>query len=284
MIWLNSWTKLQRPLTLPSLLLKKNLLSIAYKNFIAGRRASLKRIRSIEKKETKKGNTDNVSFIKDHRVKIETEINNICDRIFNLIDSHLLPNASTDDSKVFYLKMKGDYHRYLFYSKTGAARVQAVKDTLEIYKSAQVIALNLPSTDIPRLGLALNLSLFYYETLMSTKVACLTAKEAYDAAITELHAVREESFDDTVLIMHLISDRVTWDGYGTERKLGQRDGKRQNLKIMDMAIWGQEVDAEISNQYFGGKLSCMEASSGVSFPLWNRNFVETYGISLPKRF
>ena len=134
---------MQRPLTLPSLLLKKNLLSIAYKNFIAGRRASLKRIRSIEKKETKKGNTDNVSFIKDHRVKIETEINNICDRIFNLIDSHLLPNASTDDSKVFYLKMKGDYHRYLFYSKTGAARVQAVKDTLEIYKSAQVIRLSL---------------------------------------------------------------------------------------------------------------------------------------------
>ncbi|KAL0887007.1 hypothetical protein Bca101_010990 [Brassica carinata] len=188
---------------------ERNLLSIAYKNLIAGRRASLKRIRSIEKKETKKGNTDNVSFIKDHRVKIETEINNICDRIFNLIDSHLLPNASTDDSKVFYLKMKGDYHRYLSDSKTGPARVQAAKDTLEIYKSAKVIALNLPSTNIPRLGLALNLSLFYYETLMSTKAACLTAKEAYDAAITELHAVREESFEDTVLIMHLIRDRVT---------------------------------------------------------------------------
>ncbi|CAN7032380.1 unnamed protein product [Brassica oleracea var. botrytis] len=262
---------------------ERNLLSIAYKNLIAGRRASLKRISSIEKKETKKGNTDNVSFIKDHRVKIETEINNICDRIFNLIDSHLLPNASTDDFKVFYLKMKGDYHRYLSDSKTGAARVQAVKDTLEIYKSAQVIALNLPSTDIPRLGLALNLSLFYYETLMSTKVACLTAKEAYDAAITELHAVREESFDDTVLIMHLISDRVTYDAPGRIRGR-KRDGKRQNLKIMDMAIWGQEVDTEISNQYFGGKLSYTEASSDVRFPLWNRNSVETYGISLPKRF
>lgn len=188
---------------------ERNLLSIAYKNLIAGKRASLKRIRSIEKKETKKGNTDNVSFIKDHRAKIETEISSICDRVFNLIDTHLLPNASTDDSKVFYLKMKGDYHRYLSDSKSGAARVQAVKDTLQIYKSAQVIALNLPSTNIPRLGLALNLSLFYYETLMSTKAACLTAKEAYDAAITELHAVREESFEDTVLIMHLIRDRVT---------------------------------------------------------------------------
>ncbi|KAG2299522.1 hypothetical protein Bca52824_035994 [Brassica carinata] len=182
---------------------ERNLLSIAYKNLIAGRRASLKRIRSIEKKETKKGNTDNVSFIKDHRVKIETEINNICDRIFNLIDSHLLPNASTDDSKVFYLKMKGDYHRYLSDSKTGPARVQAAKDTLEIYKSAKVIALNLPSLTYRDWGLLLT-------CLFSTmRPSCQLRLRAYDAAITELHAVREESFEDTVLIMHLIRDRVT---------------------------------------------------------------------------
>lgn len=33
-----------------------------------------------------------------------------------LLDKHLIPNAdkeSESESKVFYLKMKGDYHRYL---------------------------------------------------------------------------------------------------------------------------------------------------------------------------
>ena len=30
-----------------------------------------------------------------------------------LLDNHLIPKASKDDSKVFYLKMKGDYYRYL---------------------------------------------------------------------------------------------------------------------------------------------------------------------------
>ena len=122
---------------------ERNLLSIAYKNLIAGRRAPLKRTRSIEKKETKKGNTNTVSIIKEHRVKIESEITKICDRIFNLIDSHLLPSASTADSKVFYLKMTGDYHRYLSDSKTGAEKIKAVKRTLEVYKSAQVIFLAL---------------------------------------------------------------------------------------------------------------------------------------------
>ena len=30
-----------------------------------------------------------------------------------LLENPLIPKASTDESKVFYLKMKGDYYRYL---------------------------------------------------------------------------------------------------------------------------------------------------------------------------
>jgi len=31
----------------------------------------------------------------------------------DLLDSHLVPKATQAESKVFYLKMKGDYYRYL---------------------------------------------------------------------------------------------------------------------------------------------------------------------------
>ena len=31
----------------------------------------------------------------------------------SLLDQHLIPNAKEADSKVFFLKMKGDYYRYL---------------------------------------------------------------------------------------------------------------------------------------------------------------------------
>ena len=90
---------------------ERNLLSVAYKNVIGARRASWRIISSIEQKEESRGNEDHVSLIKDYRGKIETELSKICDGILKLLDSHLVPSAASAESKVFYLKMKGDYHR-----------------------------------------------------------------------------------------------------------------------------------------------------------------------------
>ncbi|KHN35556.1 14-3-3-like protein [Glycine soja] len=58
--------------------------------------------------------------------------------ILKLLDTRLVPSAASGDSKVFYLKMKGDYHRYLAEFKTGADRKEAAESTLSAYKAAQV--------------------------------------------------------------------------------------------------------------------------------------------------
>ncbi|XP_017438282.2 14-3-3-like protein, partial [Vigna angularis] len=89
---------------------ERNLLSVAYKNVIRARRASWRIISSIEQKEESRDNEDHVTVIRDYRSKIESELSNICDGILKLLNSRLILSASSDDSKVFYLKMKGDYH------------------------------------------------------------------------------------------------------------------------------------------------------------------------------
>ncbi|KAF3518573.1 hypothetical protein DY000_02062227 [Brassica cretica] len=212
---------------------ERNLLSVAYKNVIGARRASWRIISSIEQKEESRGNDDHVTAIRDYRSKIETELSGICDGILKLLDSRLVPAAASGDSKVFYLKMKGDYHRYLAEFKTGQERKDAAENTLSAYKAAQgslsfEIALvsiyatirgfislhdianaELPPTHPIRLGLALNFSVFYYEILNSPDRACSLAKQAFDDAIAELDTLGEESYKDSTLIMQLLRDNLT---------------------------------------------------------------------------
>lgn len=84
---------------------ERNLLSVAYKNVIGARRASWRIVTSIEQKEESKGNSSQVGLIKDYRVKIETELAKICDDILEVLDKHLIPSATSGESKVFYHKM-----------------------------------------------------------------------------------------------------------------------------------------------------------------------------------
>ncbi|KAG0661942.1 14-3-3 protein [Maudiozyma exigua] len=190
---------------------ERNLLSVAYKNVIGARRASWRIVSSIEQKEeTKEKSEHQVALIRKYRSKIEEELTKISDDILSVLDAHLIPSATTGESKVFYYKMKGDYHRYLAEFSSGDAREQATNASLEAYKTASEIATTeLPPTHPIRLGLALNFSVFYYEIQNSPDKACHLAKQAFDDAIAELDTLSEESYKDSTLIMQLLRDNLT---------------------------------------------------------------------------
>ena len=91
---------------------ERNLLSVAYKNTVGSRRTAWRAISSIEQKEESKG-SKHLDLLRDYKKKIEGELNNYCGDILNLLENHLVKNAANSESKVFFLKMKGDYHRYI---------------------------------------------------------------------------------------------------------------------------------------------------------------------------
>jgi 14-3-3 protein beta/theta/zeta len=122
----------------------------------------------------------------------------------------LIPKASNPESKVFYLKMKGDYYRYLAEVATGDSRSSVVEDSQKAYQEAFDIAKSKMQPTHPiRLGLALNFSVFYYEILNSPDRACQLAKQAFDDAIAELDTLNEDSYKDSTLIMQLLRDNLT---------------------------------------------------------------------------
>lgn len=185
---------------------ERNLLSVAYKNVIGSRRASWRVISSIEQK----GDAEKAPLIQMYKKKIETELEDICSDILDIIKNDLIPNSESEEGKVFYYKMKGDYHRYLAEFQSGESRKDSAGKALEAYSSASSIANSeLPPTHPIRLGLALNFSVFYYEILNSPDKACHLAKQAFDDAIAELDTLSEESYKDSTLIMQLLRDNLT---------------------------------------------------------------------------
>ncbi|CAL8997486.1 PREDICTED: 14-3-3-like protein GF14 kappa [Prunus mume] len=189
---------------------ERNLLSVAYKNVIGSLRAAWRIVSSIEQKEEGRKNEEHVALVKEYRSKVETELSDVCASILKILDSNLVPSAKSSESKVFYLKMKGDYHRYMAEFKAADERKAAAEDTMLAYKAAQDVALaDLAPTHPIRLGLALNFSVFYYEILNQSDKACSMAKQAFEEAIAELDTLGEESYKDSTLIMQLLRDNLT---------------------------------------------------------------------------
>merc|ERR1739846_35429 len=231
---------------------ERNLLSVAYKNVIGARRASWRIISSIEQKEENKASEDKLKMIKTYRNQVEKELRDICGDILEVLDKHLIPCSDTGESKVFYYKMKGDYHRYLAEFAQANDRKEAAENALVAYKAASDIAMTELATTHPiRLGLALNFSVFYYEILNSPDRACRLAKAAFDDAIAELDTLSEESYKDSTLIMQLLRDNLTlWtsdmqgegeDGEGAPAEAaGDANGEKKE-KVEDVENAGGEA-------------------------------------------
>merc|ERR1712079_203454 len=187
---------------------ERNLLSVAYKNVVGARRSSWRVISSIEQKT--EGSERKQQMAKEYREKVEKELRDICQDVLGLLDKFLIAKASNAESKVFYLKMKGDYFRYLAEVAVGDAKASVVEDSQKAYQDAfEISKSKMQPTHPIRLGLALNFSVFYYEILNSPDKACQLAKQAFDDAIAELDTLNEDSYKDSTLIMQLLRDNLT---------------------------------------------------------------------------
>ena len=147
---------------------------------------------------------------------METERVFVGDDILRIIANQLIPNSVGDEGKVFYFKMKGDYHRYLAEFQSGDKKKSSASKANDAYGDANNLATSkdggnvpLPPTDPIRLGLALNYSVFHYEIQNDPEKACQLAKKAFDDAIAELDTLSEESYKDSTLIMQLLRDNLT---------------------------------------------------------------------------
>jgi len=216
----------------------RNQLSVAYKNVVGQRRAAWRHITS---QEDSSGALDPQAYeeLKEKYTKIiENELEEKCQDVLSLIqDTLLLPDKEigtlkkemTEEEKkgiadleelreetVFYLKMCGDYYRYLAEFKTDNESIKE-KATEKYDTALDVAAAGLAETHPTRLGLILNASVFRFEILKKPEQARKLAKEGFDSAIQKLDSLNDVSYKDSTLIMQLLRDNLTiWGGPNTE--------------------------------------------------------------------
>jgi 14-3-3 protein epsilon len=188
---------------------ERNLLSIAYKNAVSTRRTALRTIMAYEMKEKKKGTSTFLPYIQEYRKKVEDELTKMCKNVITMIDTQLLKRAEDGEAKVFYLKMKGDYNRYIAEYAEGDLKAAVGDASLNAYQEASDNAQSLSPVHPIVLGLALNFSVFYYEVMSDHEKACAIAKNTLDRAEKELpNDEDDENYRDAISIINLLKENL----------------------------------------------------------------------------
>lgn len=194
--------------------------SLAYKHVTASLRSAWRAL-NTEKDKYINSNLQEYQIVSEYLMEIENELKIVCDEVVELIDQYIFMETESSDtsldknpsldneSKVYFLKMKGDYYRYKAEVSTGQSLEAARDKSKNAYELATKFADQLPCVNALKLGLALNFSVFYYEIDRSAEKACILAKQAFDNAIQDIDAMSEVNYKDSTLIMQLLRDNLS---------------------------------------------------------------------------
>jgi len=179
---------------------ERNLMAVAFKNVVGARRTACRALHADEHKDN--------AVAKLYLKQVEGELASLCHDALDLLQNHLVKNNTEEnEARVFYLKMAGEYYRYLAEFISDQQYDTKAKD---MYSQASVVAdKKLAPTHPIRLGLALNYAVCLFEILKDKKAACDLAKKAFDEAISKLDKIGEAEYKDSTLIMQLIRDNLS---------------------------------------------------------------------------
>ena len=187
---------------------ERNILSAGYKNMISDKRASWRLLNSMEKKEVKK-KSNQVNYVKEIKNHIEDELKKTFVNVHEILDKFLIPNAEDHESKVYYLKCKADYYRYLSEISKGKDLEDSNNKAEDYYKQAYEISeKELPVINCTRVGLCLNMAVFYYEVKGDKKRGCEIAKKSFEESMKYLDDLEKFKSKDTLLLIQLLKENL----------------------------------------------------------------------------
>ena len=161
---------------------ERNLLQVAYKNAVGLRRIAW---RAAKKASSTAKFSNYHEDINEYMARLENECVEICKDLLNLIAKHLMPRAKRTqniEATVYFLKLQGDYFRYVAEVSDGERHEKGVERCLKCYNDGIEQAEQMQPGDPTRLSLQLNFSIFCYESLKEQEQALEMATQAIEEA------------------------------------------------------------------------------------------------------
>ena len=183
---------------------ERNLLSVAFKNLISSKRAACRTISAIE--QNPKYTKFNAALLA-YKTKIETQLMADCQKVIDMINTRVLGGECSDEAKAFFVKMVGDYYRYIAENAKDAKLEEVKQKAKQAYEEAN--AIDLAACNPFKLGLALNFSVFNYEVLKDHAKACELADNALQQALDKIDELEEDDFRDAKSIIELLKENLT---------------------------------------------------------------------------
>jgi 14-3-3 protein epsilon len=112
---------------------ERNLLSVAFKNLISSKRAACRTISAIEQNPKY---SKYASALGNYKQQIEDKLTADCQRVIEMINKKVLAKACEGESKAFFIKMVGDYYRYIAENAKDALMESVKKNALKAYEEA----------------------------------------------------------------------------------------------------------------------------------------------------
>lgn len=129
------------------------------------------------------------AVLDNYRRTIQNELIRTCLQIIKIIEEQIIPNKiqiKSIEAKIFYMKMRGDFYRYLCEVDDGDGVYFTTAS--HCYEEADTLARgNLPPTNEVRLSLHLNMSVFLYERCGEVEKALDLANRAFDEAVANVN-------------------------------------------------------------------------------------------------
>lgn len=182
---------------------ERNLIATAFKNIVGQQRAARNIVRVEE-------STDDLSL--NYKLHIQKEMVSFCQESIKWF-AVLKIQQSSVEAKLFFSKLMADFYRYIAEVHMDDNPTEFEKHhtaALDLYTYAMEVAEQKLHCAHPlRLGVGLNIAVYYYDIVKDTRQACQIAKNSFNSAISKLDSLDEIFYKESTLLMQLLRDNMT---------------------------------------------------------------------------